>query len=157
MKTSLALVFSAFAVMPVCGQTQFLKPKGLPPAHGYSHVVVAKPGRLVFISGQTASGPDGRLVGKGDLKAQTTQVFENLKVALAAAGASFDDVVKIGWYIKDYRPEDLSTLRDVRNRYINSETPPASTLVGVQMLFDPDLLLEVDSIAVVPENRPAQK
>jgi enamine deaminase RidA (YjgF/YER057c/UK114 family) len=113
--------------------------------------VAAKPGKLVFLSGQVANDLNGQLVGKGNLQAQTEQVFANLKTALAAASASFSDVVKITWYVKGYKPEDLSTLRAVRDKYVNTSAPPASTLVGVASLFQDDYLIEVDAIAVVPE------
>ena len=132
-------------------QKEFLKPQGLAPANGYTHVVTARPGRLVFVAGQVANGPKGDLVGKGDLRAQTMQVFENLKTALASAGASFDDVVKITWYVKGYKPADLPTLREVRNLYVNEENPPASTLVGVEALFRDEYLIEVEAIAVVAD------
>jgi enamine deaminase RidA (YjgF/YER057c/UK114 family) len=138
-------------------QTEFLKPEGLAPANGYSHVVVTKPGKLVFISGQVANDKQGKLVGKEDLKAQAVQVFENLKAALSAAGATFDDVVKITWYVKGYKTEYLSTLREVRNSYVNKDKPPASTLVGVVALFQDDYLLEVDAVAVVPAKSGSRK
>jgi 2-iminobutanoate/2-iminopropanoate deaminase len=96
-------------------------------------------------------------VGKGDLKAQTDQVFANLKTALAATGATFNDVVKITWYIKGYKPDDLPVLRGVRDKYVNTAEPPASTLIGVASLFQEDYLLEVDAIAVVPEKNPKTK
>src|SRR5882757_6706978 len=148
---------SAFiALLAVCcaaspGQTDFLKPDGLAAAKGYTHVVVAHPGKLVFVSGQIANNPQGQLVGKDDLKAQTAQVFENLKTALAAAGATFNDVVKITWYVKAYKPDYLGMLREVRNQYVNQAEPPASTLVGVTSLFQDDYLIEVDAIAVLPD------
>lgn len=150
MKTLVAawIVFGAFSLS---AQTEYLKPSGLAPAHGYTHAVVAKPGKLIFLSGQVANDPSGQLVGKGDLKAQTEQVFANLKTALAAAGATFNDVVKITWYIKGYKPEDLPILRGIRDKYVNTAEPPASTLVGVASLFQDDYLIEVDAIAVVAE------
>lgn len=151
MKIFAALSFMLLAVVSLSAQTEFLKPDGLAPANGYSHVVVAKPGKLVFIAGQVANGRQGKLVGKDDLKAQASQVFTNLKTGLAAAGATFDDVVKITWYVKGYKPEYLPTLREVRNTYVNKDKPPASTLVGVAALFQDDYLLEVEAIAVVPE------
>jgi enamine deaminase RidA (YjgF/YER057c/UK114 family) len=113
---------------------------------------VARPGKLVFIAGQVANDKQGKLVGKDDLKAQATQVFENLKTALAAAGATFNDVVKINWYVKSYKPELLPVLRDVRNLYINKSAPPASTLIGVASLFQEDYLLEVEAVAVIPDH-----
>src|ERR1700716_1145680 len=149
MKILVAAVVSFIASATLFAQTDFLKPDGLSPANGYSHVIVAEPGKVVFIAGQVANDHDGKLVGKGDLRAQTVQVFENLKLALAAAGASFDDVVKIGWYVKEYKPEYLPVLREVRNQYVNSARLPTSTLVGVQTLFLPDYLIEVEAIAVI--------
>jgi enamine deaminase RidA (YjgF/YER057c/UK114 family) len=134
-------------------QTEFLKPEGIAAATGYSHVVVTRPGKLVFIAGQVANNREGQLVGRDDLKGQTEQVFQNIKTALTAAGASFDDVVKLNWYIKGYKPESLAMLRDVRNKYVNAEHPPASTLVGVAALFQADYLIEADAVAVVPEKR----
>jgi enamine deaminase RidA (YjgF/YER057c/UK114 family) len=129
----------------------------LAPVTAYSHVVVAKPGKIIFIAGQVANDKEGKLVGKDDLKAQAIQVFENLKTALAAAGATFDDVVKINWYIKSYKPDVLPTLREVRATYFSKNAPPpASTLVGVTSLAQEDYLLEVEAIAVVPD-RPAKK
>lgn len=135
------------------GQTAFPKPEGVAPGNGYSHVVAVGPGTLVFIAGQVANDARGQLVGKGDLKAQTTQVFENLKAALAAAGATFDHVVKINWYIKGHKPEYLPILREVRNRYVNRASPPASTLVGVETLFQDDYLIEVEAVAALPARR----
>jgi enamine deaminase RidA (YjgF/YER057c/UK114 family) len=151
MKIFVTMFFALLGCISLSAQTEYLKPQGLAPATGYSHAVVAKPGKLVFIAGQVANDGQGKLVGKDDLKAQAGQVFANLKTALAAAGATFDDVVKITWYVKGYKPEYLPALRDVRNAYVNKDKPPASTLVGVAALFQDDYLLEVEAIAIVPE------
>lgn len=137
-------------------QTQFLKPDGIAPGTGYTHVVVTSPGKLVFISGQVARDKQGNLVGKGDLRAQAAQVFENLKAALAAAGATFNDVVKINWYIRDYNQEKLAALREIRNSYVNKDNPPASTLIGVAALAQEDYLIEVEAVAALP-NKPARR
>ncbi len=139
-----------FSYVHVSAQTQFLKPEGIAPGAGYSHVVVTSPGKLVFISGQVARDKQGNLVGKGDLRAQTVQVFENLKAALASAGATFNDVVKINWYIKDYKQENLSVLREVRTMYVNKDNPPASTLSGVAALALDEYLIEVEAVAAIP-------
>ena len=138
-------------------QTEYLKPEGLAPSTGYSQVVVPRPGKLVFIAGQVANDKQGKLVGKDDLKAQAIQVFENLKAALSAAGATFDDVVKINWYVKGYKPEYLPTLREVRSSFMNKDKLPASTLVGVTALFQEDYLLEIEAVAVVPEKHDKKK
>jgi enamine deaminase RidA (YjgF/YER057c/UK114 family) len=146
-----------FGGLVLVAQTEFLKPSGLALAHGYTHAVVTRPGKLIFLSGQVANDPSGQLVGKGDLKAQTEQVFANLKTALAASGATFNDVVKITWYVKGYKPDDLPILRGIRDKYVNIASPPASTLVGVASLFQEDYLLEVDAIAVIPEKDAKRK
>jgi enamine deaminase RidA (YjgF/YER057c/UK114 family) len=135
-----------FGGLVLVAQTEFLKPSGLALAHGYTHAVVTRPGKLIFLSGQVANDPSGQLVGKGDLKAQTEQVFANLKTALAASGATFNDVVN-----------DLPILRGIRDKYVNIASPPASTLVGVASLFQEDYLLEVDAIAVIPEKDAKRK
>ena len=153
MKLATLMLLLTFGDTLLRAQTEFLKPEGLSAANGYSHVVVAPAGKLAFISGQVANDSRGRLVGKGDLKAQTEQVFQNLRTALSAAGTSFDHVIKVTWYVRDYRPEYLAVLREVRNRYINATAPPASTLVGVASLFQSDYLIEVEAIAVVPDKR----
>ena len=150
-KTLLALAL--LCASPLFAQNEYLKPKDLAPSPGYTHVVVTRPGKLIYLSGQVGNDTSGQILGKGDLKAQTEQVFANLKTALAAAGASFDDVVKINWYIKDYKPESLPMLRDIRNKYVNKENPPASTLIGVQSLFREECLIEVEAIAVVLEKK----
>ncbi|MBZ5507021.1 MAG: RidA family protein [Acidobacteriia bacterium] len=157
MKTIAAIFLAVIGCAPLTAQTEFLKPEGLAPSPSYSHVVVASPGKMIFIAGQVANDKQGKVVGKDDLKAQATQVFENLKTALAAAGATFNDVVKINWYVKGYKPEYLPTLREVRSAYVNKDKPPASTLVGVAALFQDDYLLEVDAIAVVPEKHHRKK
>lgn len=151
MKTTLLLALVLMGSLPLIAQTEFINPKGLAAPHGYTHVITTKPGKMVFISGQVAVDAQGLLVGKGDLRAQTKQVFENLKTALTAAGATFDDVVKITWYVKGYNPQQLTVLRDVRDEYVKKEAPPASTLVGVTSLALDDYLLEVDAVAVIPE------
>lgn len=157
MKFIATAIFVVLVCISSSAQTEFLKPEGLPPAAGYTHVVVTQPGKLVFLSGQVANDKQGKLVGKDDLKAQTQQVFENIRTALSSAGATFDDVVKITWYVKGYKPEYLPILREVRNKYVNQAAPPASTLVGVAALFQEDYLLEVDAIAVVSDKHAEKK
>ena len=113
---------------------------------GYTHVVEVSGGKTVYISGQVALDKDGSLVGAGDMKAQAEQVFKNLEAALAAAGARFADVVKMNTYTTDM--SKLAAIREVRARYFG-DTAPASTLVQVSQLFRPDVLLEIEVIAVV--------
>src|SRR6185295_8053787 len=116
---------------------------------GYSHVVEVRGGRTLYIAGQIAVDKEGKLVGAGDFRAQVKQVFENLKARLEEGGASFKDVVKLNYYLTD--ASDLQALRDTRNNFINSESPPASTLVVVRQLVREEYLIEVEAIAVASE------
>lgn len=127
-------------------QTQFVNPEGLMKSSGYTHVVVA--GNTVYISGQVPTNEKGEVVGKGDLRAQTMQVYENLKKCLASVGLTFSDVVKMNTYVVNLKPEELGAVREVRRGYLNAEAPPASTLAGVQALFHPDVRIEIEAIAI---------
>jgi 2-iminobutanoate/2-iminopropanoate deaminase len=100
----------------------------------------------IYVSGQIAIDVGGNLVGPGDVRAQTRQVFENLKAILVANGATFADVVKIGTYLTTLG--DLAGMREVRGEYLTSE-PPASTAVQVVALVVPEAVIEVDVVAVV--------
>ena len=119
------------------------------PVGTYSQAVRVETGDAVWIhvSGQIAIDREGNLVGPGDLRAQTRQVFENLGAILEAHGATFADVVKIGTYLTTL--DDLAGMREVRSEYLTSE-PPASTAVQVVALVVPDALIEIDLVAVVP-------
>jgi len=122
----------------------YVRPEGLPPVTGYSHAV-AFTGRMVAISGQVPADADGRLVGPGDPAAQVRQVFENLTVALAAAGATMQDVVKLTVFLTDMA--DLDVLRQVRNEYFSAERSPACSLVQVSRLVHPEWRVEIEALA----------
>jgi enamine deaminase RidA (YjgF/YER057c/UK114 family) len=122
-------------------------PPGMAPGRGYSHAVAAT-GRVVAIAGQVAMDPDGNLVGPDDPKAQAERAFENLRLALEEAGATFAHVVKLGIFVTDIGV--LPAIREVRDRYVDTSNPPASTAVQVAALFQPGFLLEVEAWAVVP-------
>jgi enamine deaminase RidA (YjgF/YER057c/UK114 family) len=122
-----------------------IQPDGLSRPPTYSQVV--KAGNTIYIAGQVAQDEHGQLVGPGDIVAQANQVFENLAKALAAAGASFGDLVKTTIYVID--PRYREALREVRSKYLGSAPPPASTLVVVAGLARPEYLLEIEAVAVV--------
>lgn len=124
-----------------------MRPEGMSPPPGYSHVVVTAPGRIVFVSGQVSEDAAGQLIGKGDVAQQAEQVFANLSRALAAAGATTRDVVKITVFVTDAGA--IAAVRTVRNRVFGTEAPPASTAVVVRALANPDWLVEVEAIAVL--------
>lgn len=130
-------------------QTQFLNPPTLCPTMGWTHVVTATGGTTIYVSGQVSVNEKGEVVGKGDLRAQVVQTFENLKRALAAAGATFRNVVKSNLYVVGLKPVHVPIIREVRSRYFVQEQPPASTLVGVEGLVNPDWLIEIEVVAVV--------
>lgn len=133
--------------------SRFLNPPGLPTPSGYSHAIVAPAGRTLHVSGQLPVDKDGKLIGTGDFAAQAEQVFANLKTALAAADASFDDVVRLNMYVTDMK--QLKALRVARDRYINLQRPPTSTLVEVNRFVLDGAMVEIDATAVIGE--PARK
>ena len=147
---AIAVVAAFAAAAAAQGRSPQIKrtnPPTLSTPTGYTHVVeVSGPAKTIYISGQIALDRNGNLVGGADMKAQAEQVFKNLEAALAAAGAKFSDVVKMNTYTTDM--SQVQAVRDVRNRYFGNVTP-ASTLVQVVHLARPDLLLEVEAIAVV--------
>lgn len=130
---------------------KFLNPPTLCKTHGWTHVVTMTGGRTIHISGQASINAAGEVVGKGDLKQQTEQSFENLRLALAAAGATWHDVVATRLYVVNLKPEHVPIIREVRSRYVSAENPPASTLVGVSALVGADWLIEIEATAVVAE------
>jgi reactive intermediate/imine deaminase len=124
-----------------------VNPPTVAPARGYTHVVEVTGGRTVYVSGQVALDRTGAIVGKGDLRAQAQQVFENLKACLEASGASFADVVKLNIFVLD--ASQVQVVRDVRDKYVDTAHPPASTLVEVRRLVRDEFLIEIDAIANV--------
>ncbi len=129
---------------------QHINPPGLGTSPAYTQVVKARPGTVIWISGQVAHNAKGELVGKGDLKAQANQAWENVRLALEGSGATFKDVVKITTYVVNYQPSMRDDLRAARLRAMGSVEPPAATLVGVQSLASEDWLVEIDATAVIP-------
>jgi enamine deaminase RidA (YjgF/YER057c/UK114 family) len=119
---------------------------------GFTHGVTTSGGRLLFVSGQVpvSSAGEGSIVGVSDFPMQVRQVFDNLQTVLSAAGARFSDVVKMNYFVVDLSPEKLQVVRDIRNEYLPSTRRPASTLVGVAMLFDERALIEVEVVAELP-------
>jgi enamine deaminase RidA (YjgF/YER057c/UK114 family) len=131
----------------LAASTRFINPATLAKPPSYTHVVeVSGPVRTVYISGQLGTNRNGEVAG--DFRAQAVQVFENLKTALAAVGATFDDVVKVNSYLADIA--HLPILREVRAPYLNARALPASTTIAVSKFARPAALLEVEAVAVLP-------
>lgn len=120
------------------------------PTAGYSQVAEVGEGKVVFIAGQVAMDRSGNLVGKDDFRAQLQQVFENLKAAVEAAGGDFHSVIKLSFYCAEsVDPAQISAVREIRDKYVNTANPPTSTFVVVKRLVRPEWLIEVDAVAVV--------
>jgi reactive intermediate/imine deaminase len=150
---SITMFLLSTAILAAQNPIRRINPSKLSKPNGYSHIVVAPPGEVIYLSGQVALDENGKVVGTGDIQAQTKQVFENLKSALTASGASFANLVKINFYLTDVT--QIQKVRDVRDQYIQEE-PPASTLVEVKALARPELMIEVDGIAVIPVENSSQ-
>jgi 2-iminobutanoate/2-iminopropanoate deaminase len=116
------------------------------PRPRYSQGIVTDGGKVLFIAGQTASDAQGNVVGKGDIKAQTRQVFDNIKAVLEAAGGSLDNVVMTTTYITDRKYRE--GYNEVR-RGIYKKDPPTSTLVIISGLANEDYMIEIAGIAVL--------
>ena len=131
-------------------ETHLSNPATIHKPNGYSHVAKVSSGNVVYIAGQVALNKDGQLVGKDDFPARVQQVFANLGEALKSAGGSFADVVKLNYFCVDRLDRSqLAVLRSTRDRYVNTQSPPVSTLVFVSSLVSSDLLIEVEAVAVV--------
>ena len=146
MRVLLPVLFSLLPVLAMA-QVKRTNPPTLSTPTGYTHVVeVTGPAKTVYSAGQIAFDKEGKVVGAGDMAAQAEQVFKNLQSALEAAGAKFSDVVKMNTYVTDMAK--APAVREVRARYFG-QTAPASTLVQVVALARPELMLEIEVIAVV--------
>ena len=137
---------------------EFVNPPALgAPPRFYSHAVgLEGPAKLVYVSGQVSWGPDGKVVGAGDMRAQCEQVFRNLTSVLKAAGAGWGDIIKMNSYMVGLSAENVAAFRDTRQAYLKPGQLPASTLVGVTSLVQPELLLEVEVVAAIAP-KPAKK
>ena len=130
---------------------RFENPSTMPQTRGYTHVVEStSPCRTIYISGQLGITVDGKFAGApDDFHAQATQCFENMKHALAAVGATFEHVVKVTCYFVDMA--HLPIYFEVRNSYVDTAAPPASTAVQIVKLARDGALFEIEAIAVVPQ------
>ncbi|GAA3368145.1 RidA family protein [Streptomyces antimycoticus] len=123
-------------------------PDGVAAAAQYSHVVKGT-GHFVAVSGQLALDEAGGIVGEGDPAAQARQVFENLRRCLGAAGATFDDVIKLTYFVTDMA--HMPAIREARALHMPDDRLPAASAVQVVSLVRPEFLMEVEALAVVAE------
>src|SRR6202795_4765757 len=129
---------------------EFFSPKTLPPPRGYSHIAKVNSGTTVYLAGQVSSDASGKLIGEGNFEAQVEQVFRNLRIAVEAAGGTMADIVELNIYlVAEVDQADVPKLRAIRDRYVNVEKPPASTLVVVSRLARPGWLGEFEGVSAL--------
>lgn len=130
---------------------KFINPSALSTPKGYSHAASVDLGNcyMLILSGQVALDSAGNLVGKDAIEKQTEQVFLNIKTLVEQAGGTMDNLVKLGYYVTDV--SQIQTVRTVRDKFINIKNPPASTLVQVNKLFRDDILIEIETTAIIPK------
>jgi enamine deaminase RidA (YjgF/YER057c/UK114 family) len=133
-------------------QREIINPLGLVAPRGFNHGILTTGGRLLFLAGQDATGADGRIVGVGDLVAQFAQALSNLTTVVEAAGGRAEHVVRLTIYVKsrdDYVAQ-LTPLGEVYRRYFGGHYP-AMALFEVSGFFQPEALVEIEGIAVLPD------
>jgi 2-iminobutanoate/2-iminopropanoate deaminase len=143
---------SCFAQFPPRAVT-FKNPAALSLPKGYSQAAEIDMGgsTMIVMAGQVALNKKGQLVGAGDMAKQTEQCFINIKSIVEDAGGTMNDIVKLNYYLKDV--EQINRVRAIRDKYINTQKPPASTLVEVSKLFRDDILIEIEATAVIPKKK----
>ena len=130
---------------------EYMTPKTLLPPPGYSHIAKTNGLPLAYIAGQVSCDASGKLVGEGDFRAQVEQVFANIKIAVEAAGSSMNRLIKLNYYCVDtVDPKEQVAIRDVRDKYVNVASPPASTFVVVRRLARPGWLVEIEAVVALP-------
>jgi len=136
---------------------RFANPKTMPAPRGYTQVVeTTGPGRTVYLSGQLGMTPGGALAGPpGDFRAQATQCFENLKAGLASVVGGLEHVVKLTNFFVDM--DHLPVFFEVRDMFVNTKAPPASTAIQIGRLARDGALFEVEAVAVIPDKAKAAR
>jgi 2-iminobutanoate/2-iminopropanoate deaminase len=145
----IALVTQAWA--QTTADVQLINPETVAAPRGYSHAAVIDLGncKMVILSGQVALDLKGNLVGKDDLAKQTEQIFLNIRNIVEAAGGNMNHLVKLSYFTTDV--SNIQAIRNIRDQFINTKKPPASTLVQVSKLFRGDLLIEIEATAIIPK------
>jgi 2-iminobutanoate/2-iminopropanoate deaminase len=131
---------------------QYLNPPELfnSKQYGFSQIVITKPGRQVFISGQVAWDRDEQIVSN-DFEVQTRKAFENVQIAIEKTGGALQDIVMLRLYIVHYDAEKGAAVGTVLREFFGVKTPPASTWISVNGLANPDFLIEIEAQAVINE------
>jgi enamine deaminase RidA (YjgF/YER057c/UK114 family) len=130
----------------------FMNPDGLMKHPFYPQVAIATGTRQVHVAGQVAYDADGQLMARGDLAGQVAQAYRNVATALAATGATFSDVVRLTVYVVDWKLEKMPDFMAGFERVAQELklVPVPASLIGVSVLYDPDILVEIEATAVLP-------
>jgi enamine deaminase RidA (YjgF/YER057c/UK114 family) len=141
------LSFTSFSQSPL----KLVNPNSVATPKGYSQVAQIDLGNatMLLISGQVPLDKQGNLVGKDDFAMQTEQTFTNIKNIIEEAGGNMNHLAKLSYFIRDV--SKIQVVREVRDKFINIKTPPASTLVEVSKLYRDDILIEIEATAVIPK------
>ena len=147
-KILLLIPLVVFGKLSHAQEKQFINPDSLPPlSKNYTQAIKVSGGNTIYIAGQTSVNEKKEIIGKGDFNAQVKKTLANLRTVLAAAKASPADLVKINIYVVDLNADKLLILRDQLKNFVG-DRPPVSTLIGVQALFNKDVMVEIDATAV---------
>lgn len=117
--------------------------------YGFSQIVVANPGKIVFISGQVAWDENLNLIGKNNLAKQTQKSLENLKTAIESIGSSLENITMLRIYKVDYQQEEGAIISKYLKQYFGTENPPASTWINVKGLANEGFLIEIEAQAII--------
>lgn len=128
-----------------------LNPKTLvrPQGNSYCQLVTTEANTFIYISGQVAHDAAGQLVAPGDILGQTRQALENIRLALAAAGAAPSDIVMLTYYVVDYKPEYGPQIINAAEAFFGDVPAPAGTLIGITALMLPELMIEIQAVAAI--------
>ena len=154
MKRLIPIIIALFSVPCFAQQkttVSFVNPPTVATPKGYSHIAVIDMGasKMLILSGQVGLDKDGKLVGNGDVAGQIEQTFANIKAIIESQGGNMSNVVKLNYYLLDVA--NIQTLRAIRDKFIDVNHSPASTLVQVSKLFRDDVLVEIEATAVIPK------
>ena len=130
----------------------YLNPPGSPTPRSYHHVIITKPGRMIFMSGQVAFDSNRQIVGEDNVVEQTHQAMRNLKAAVETGGGEISDIVQITTHVVNYDPKQLEDITGTIAEFFEPDCLPTNTLVGIASLSTPGLLIEIGGIAVIETN-----
>lgn len=142
-------LLAALTALPAMADAdiRFLNPDGLFKPSTFSQIAVTEGDKVVYISGQTARDPTSKIVAVGDVKGQAEKVFANLRTAIESVGGSMADIAKITTFVVNLQPDDRVWIGELVKKHFPK--PPAHTLVGISALAAPELLIEIEAIAVL--------